>query len=53
MIFNKKRDINKEVNLKQEIFEDAIHESKMLKIICTIQTLVIVGLCIAFIVKGA
>ena len=53
MIFYKKRDINKEVNLKQEIFEDAIHESKMLKIICTIQTLVIVGLCIAFIVKGA
>lgn len=53
MIFNKKRDINKEINLKQEIFEDAIHESKILKIICTIQTILIVGLCIAFIIKGA
>ena len=50
MLFCKKRDINRQVNLKQELVEDVIYTNKILKIICSIEAVTIVGLCVAFII---
>ena len=50
MLFFKKRDVNRQVNLKQELVEDIIYTNKVLKIICSIEAVAIVGLCVAFII---
>lgn len=50
MLFCKKRDVNRQVNLKQELVEDVIYTNKILKIICSIEAVTIVGLCVAFII---
>ena len=53
MIFFKKRNNTDTTPLKQELFEDAIYNAKILEIICTVETITIIGLVIALIFKGA
>lgn len=53
MIFFKKRDNTDTTPLKQEMFEDAIYNAKVLEVICAVETIIIIGLVIAFILKGA
>lgn len=50
MLFFKKRDINRQVNLKQELVEDVIYTNKILTTISIIEAVAIVGLCVAFII---
>lgn len=53
MLIEKKRDNKRNINLKQELFEDVIHTNKILYAVSIAEAVFIVVLCIALIVKGA
>ena len=53
MMFFKKRNNKDTTPLKQEIFEDAIYNAKVLEVICIVEAITIIGLVIALILKGA
>lgn len=45
------KDDNQNISLKQEIFNDVIKKSKVLYVVCSIETIAIIILTIALILK--